>query len=51
VRFDCGCGAGEVLICRKLVENGLLILLSGGLLFSRSRRLCARHSLMNSEHC
>jgi uncharacterized membrane protein YphA (DoxX/SURF4 family) len=51
VRFDCGCGAGEVLICRKLVENGLLILLSGGLLFSRSQRLCARHSLMNSEHC
>ena len=32
VRFDCGCGQGEVLICRKLVENTILILLSGGLL-------------------
>lgn len=47
VRFDCGCGAGEVLICHKLIENGLLILLSGWLLFSRNRRLCARHSLMD----
>jgi len=24
VKFDCGCGAGEVIICHKLVENGLL---------------------------
>ena len=28
VRFDCGCGAGEVLICYKLIENGLLMLCS-----------------------
>jgi hypothetical protein len=21
IKFDCGCGAGEVLICYKLVEN------------------------------
>jgi len=28
VRFDCGCGAGEVQICYKLIENGLLLLLS-----------------------
>ena len=28
VRFDCGCGAGEVQICYKLIENGLLVLLS-----------------------
>jgi uncharacterized membrane protein YphA (DoxX/SURF4 family) len=27
IRFDCGCGGGEVLICRKLAENvGLMIL-------------------------
>jgi uncharacterized membrane protein YphA (DoxX/SURF4 family) len=32
VKFDCGCGAGEVLICRKLVENSLLILVSCALL-------------------
>src|ERR1051326_3865851 len=29
IRFDCGCGAGEVIICHKLLENALLILLSG----------------------
>jgi uncharacterized membrane protein YphA (DoxX/SURF4 family) len=28
VRFDCGCGAGEVYICAKLLENGLLLGLS-----------------------
>src|SRR5215468_9942110 len=28
IRFDCGCGAGEVNICRKLLENSLLILLA-----------------------
>lgn len=35
VRFDCGCGAGEVLICYKLVENGLLILAAFWLLTRR----------------
>src|SRR6185503_3269060 len=28
IKFDCGCGAGEVLICRKLAENILLTGLS-----------------------
>jgi uncharacterized membrane protein YphA (DoxX/SURF4 family) len=28
VRFDCGCGTGEVLICRKLAENALLSMLA-----------------------
>jgi uncharacterized membrane protein YphA (DoxX/SURF4 family) len=45
VRFDCGCGAGEVLICSKLLENSGLIFLAIWLLFTRSRRLCLRHSL------
>ncbi len=49
VKFDCGCGTGEVLICRKLLENGMLILLSGWLLTGRGRRLCARYSLMKSQ--
>ncbi len=26
IRFDCGCGAGEVFICWKLLENTLLVL-------------------------
>ncbi|MBN2505897.1 MAG: DoxX family membrane protein [Verrucomicrobia bacterium] len=36
VRFDCGCGAGEVAICFKLAENILLILLSALLLIWRN---------------
>lgn len=46
VKFDCGCGTGEVLICGKLIENGVLLLLSGGLLWGRGRYLCARYSLV-----
>jgi uncharacterized membrane protein YphA (DoxX/SURF4 family) len=49
VKFDCGCGTGEVLICRKLVQNGVLILLSGWLLMGRGRHFCARYSLIKSE--
>ena len=45
VKFDCGCGNGEVIICHKLVENGLLMTLAIGLLFTRTRQLCARFSL------
>lgn len=46
IKFDCGCGAGEVLICRKLAENVLLTMLSGLLIFRRSHRLCLRPSLL-----
>lgn len=49
VKFDCGCGAGEVLICRKLVENGALILLSLWLLTGLGRRWSARYSLLQAE--
>jgi uncharacterized membrane protein YphA (DoxX/SURF4 family) len=35
VKFDCGCGMGEVFICHKLVENGALTLLSAWLLARR----------------
>lgn len=38
VKFDCGCGTGEVYICRKLVENALFTLLGLIVLFSRSQR-------------
>ena len=48
VKFDCGCGTGEVFICRKLVENGALILLSGWLLMGRGRAFCAHYSLIKS---
>jgi len=38
VKFDCGCGTGEEFICRKLVENAVLIALSAWLL-ARGARL------------
>lgn len=36
IRFDCGCGNGAVLVCRKLLENSALVLMSGMLSFRRS---------------
>jgi uncharacterized membrane protein YphA (DoxX/SURF4 family) len=40
IRFDCGCGAGEVYICSKLAENAGLTLLALVATLSRSRRFC-----------
>jgi uncharacterized membrane protein YphA (DoxX/SURF4 family) len=45
IKFDCGCGAGEVLICHKLVENGLLAVVSTWLVFRQRMRLCLRFRL------
>ncbi len=45
IKFDCGCGAGEVVICTKLLENCVLTLLSGWLQTGRGRKLCLRHAL------
>jgi uncharacterized membrane protein YphA (DoxX/SURF4 family) len=47
IKFDCGCGTGEVFICRKLLENFLLIVFSVWLLAGYGRELCLRHSLMS----
>jgi uncharacterized membrane protein YphA (DoxX/SURF4 family) len=49
VKFDCGCGTGEVFICRKLLENFLLMLLSGWLLAGRGRQLSLRFSLIKAR--
>jgi uncharacterized membrane protein YphA (DoxX/SURF4 family) len=48
VKFDCGCGTGEVFICRKLLENFLLMVFSCWLLAGYGRRLCVRHTLISS---
>lgn len=40
VRFDCGCGTGEVYICNKLAENLALQLGALIALFSSSRLFC-----------
>jgi len=42
VKFDCGCGTGVVFICHKLLENFLLILLSGWLLAGYGQRFSLR---------
>ena len=49
VKFDCGCGAGEVYICHKLVENSALLLLAAWLLTGRGRQLCLRYSVLRAE--
>jgi uncharacterized membrane protein YphA (DoxX/SURF4 family) len=48
VRFDCGCGAGEIQICHKLLENGVMVFLSAWLLTGRGRRCAARYTLRRS---
>jgi uncharacterized membrane protein YphA (DoxX/SURF4 family) len=45
VKFDCGCGAGEVFICHKLIENSLLFLASAWLLAGRGRQFSLRYSV------
>jgi len=48
IRFDCGCGAGEVIVCYKLLENSLLILLSLWLLIGRGNRWCLQYGFVKS---
>ena len=49
VKFDCGCGAGEVFICHKLVENAVLFLLAVWLLTGRGRQLSLRFNLFREK--
>jgi hypothetical protein len=49
VKFDCGCGAGEVLIWKKVLENSLFVLLSCWLLSGRGWPLSTRFSLFGSD--
>ena len=49
VKFDCGCGTGEEFICRKLMENSLLILLTAWLLAGHGRQLSLRFNLIRSS--
>ena len=45
VKFDCGCGNGEVFVCPKLAENCLLMLIAVWLLSGWGRRWSARFDL------
>ncbi len=49
VKFDCGCGAGEVFICHKLVENSVLLLLSAWVLAGGGRQICLRFNLFREQ--
>jgi uncharacterized membrane protein YphA (DoxX/SURF4 family) len=49
VKFDCGCGAGEVYICHKLVENTVLLLMAAWLLIGGGRPLCLSYSLFQEK--
>jgi uncharacterized membrane protein YphA (DoxX/SURF4 family) len=49
VKFDCGCGGGAEFICHKLLENFLLMLLAGWLLFGHGRQLSLRFNLIKSS--
>ncbi|MFQ5490146.1 MAG: MauE/DoxX family redox-associated membrane protein [Phycisphaerae bacterium] len=40
IAFDCGCGAGEINLCFKLLENTALLLATVLIVASRSRRFC-----------
>lgn len=45
VKFDCGCGSGEVFACHKLVENTVLLLLLVLLVLSRAEKWCLYYGL------
>lgn len=45
IKFDCGCGGGEVFICKKVVENLLLTGLAVWLGFCRKHRFALRPTL------
>jgi uncharacterized membrane protein YphA (DoxX/SURF4 family) len=50
VKFDCGCGTGEVLACRKVLENLVFLGLSLWLLGGYGRKFCLRHALRRGRH-
>ena len=48
VKFDCGCGTGEVVIWKKVLDNTVFVLLSCWLLSGRGQLLAARFSLFGA---
>ena len=47
IKFDCGCGAGEVFVCPKLWENLALIAIGVWVSRRRNHRLCLRSRLIH----
>ena len=46
IRFDCGCGNGEVLICYKLIENSALFFVALWLIAGYGKRFSLRFNLL-----
>ena len=49
VKFDCGCGTGEVFICHKMLENTALQIAALVPMFSGSRRWCLVRLVMRRK--
>ena len=49
IKFDCGCGAGEVVIWHKVIENAMMVLLACWFMAGYGRKLCARYSLLTES--
>jgi uncharacterized membrane protein YphA (DoxX/SURF4 family) len=49
VKFNCGCGNGEVFICHKILENTGLLLLAAWLLAGYGRQLALRFGLFGRD--
>ncbi|MFO1475914.1 MAG: DoxX family protein [Verrucomicrobiota bacterium] len=45
VKFDCGCGSGEIPACRKLLENTLLLAAAFAVVIFPPTRFCLRACL------
>jgi uncharacterized membrane protein YphA (DoxX/SURF4 family) len=45
VKFDCGCGVGDVYICAKVLENCLLAAVSAWLLMGGGKKFALRYDL------
>ena len=46
IKFNCGCGGGDVLICHKIPENLTLILLAVIALLSKTKRFCLARNII-----
>ncbi|MEE8142615.1 MAG: MauE/DoxX family redox-associated membrane protein [Planctomycetota bacterium] len=49
IAFDCGCGGEVIQVCRKLLQNTGLVLVSMVAIISRSRRFCLPTPFMRSK--
>lgn len=45
IKFDCGCGGGEVVIWHKLIENSAMVVFACWLVAGYGRKFCARYTL------